>query len=176
MPMHVEQNTLASEDDSRFGALVAGYLERGHGPITISARSVDLRGAVPENLRRVRDRLLAAGVPASAIRVLITEQGAPDGVTLSYERYEVQLPTCGDWSGKAVYDPYNDVHSNFGCAMQHNVGAMVADPADLVRKRDTSPAEAGASDRVVQRYRAGQPTGAVPNPSQSLGASGTSQR
>src|SRR5579885_862920 len=120
MPVNVVQDTLAGDEEARLAPLVASYLDRGHGPITISARSPDLRAGVPDSLRRVRDRLLAAGVPASAIRVLITEQGGSDAVTISYERYEVQVPTCGDWSGPAVYDPYNDVHPNFGCAMQRN--------------------------------------------------------
>jgi len=175
MPVHVVQDTLADDEEARLAPLVASYLERGHGPITISAGSQDLRAGVPESLRRMRERLLAAGVPASAIRVLITEQGS-DAVTVSYERYEVAVPICGDWSGPAVYDPYNDVSSNFGCAMQRNVGLMVADPADLVHKRDSSPSDAANSDRVVQRYRAGQPPGGVPNPQQLLGASGFSPR
>jgi pilus assembly protein CpaD len=174
MPVHVVQDSLADDEEARLAPLVASYLERGHGPITISARSPDLRAGVPENLRRMRERLLAAGVPASAIRVLITEQGGSDAVTVSYERYEVAVPICGDWSGSAVYDPYNDVHSNFGCATQRNVGLMVADPADLVRKRDSS-SDAQSSDRIVQRYRAGQPPGAIPNPQQLLGASGQSR-
>lgn len=176
MPVHVEQDTFADDEGSRFAPLIAGYLERGHGQITISARSPDLQRGAPENLRRVRERLLAAGVPASAIRVLVTEQGAPDAVTVSYERYEVQLPSCGDWSKSLSFDPYNEVHPNFGCAMQHNVGAMVADPADLVRKRETTPTDAQNSNRVIERFRAGQPPGSVPNPPQILGASGFSPR
>src|SRR5258708_31949418 len=175
MTVQAEQDTLADDEDSRFAPLIAGFLERGHGQITIAARAPDLRRGAPENLRRVRERLLAAGVPASAIRVLVTEQGAPDAVTVSYERYEVQLPTCGDWSKSLSFDPYNEVHPNFGCATQHNIGAMAADPADLIRKRESDPADAQNSNRVIERYRAGQPPGSVPNPPQFLGASGLSR-
>src|SRR5258708_7868821 len=67
MPVHVEQDTLADDEDSRFAPLIAGFLERGHGQITIAARAPDLRRGAPEHLRRVRERLPAARGPATAI-------------------------------------------------------------------------------------------------------------
>lgn len=174
MPLQMEHAALTGDEDARLSSLVAGYLDRGHGPITISSRVSAPNGPIPENLLRVRKRLLAAGVPASAIRVLLTDQGAADTVVVSFERYEVTLPTCGDWSSPPTHDPLNDVSSNFGCAWQRDLGLMAADPADLVRKREPSAPDTRNADRVIQRYRAGQAPGSVPNPLQLRGAAGQS--
>jgi pilus assembly protein CpaD len=153
-----------SNDQLRLASLVAGYLDRGHGPITIVA---------PAEPREIRDQLVAAGVPTNAIRTVVSEAGAGNAVTLRYERYVAMLPQCGDWTGSTSRNPLNDVHSNFGCAMQNNLGVMVADPADLVRMRDASATDTQNANRVIQRYRAGEPPAAIPTPLQSSGAAGT---
>lgn len=165
----------AGDEEARFNAAVAGYLDRGHAPITISAPRPARPGAgLPAAIAAVKDRLIAAGVPAADIRIALTRQGSPEVVTVSYERYEAVLPTCGDWTSSPSYNPYNDVSSNFGCALQRDVGLMVADPADLVRARPAAPTDAQNATRVIQRYRAGTPTGSVPNPLQGSSTSGTS--
>ena len=83
-------------------------------------------------MEQLRQRLIAAGVPASAIRLQLASEGEPDTVTLSYERYTALVPTCGDWSAQMDFNPLNIDYPGFGCAQQHNLGVMVADPADLV--------------------------------------------
>lgn len=157
----------ANDEETRFNALVAGYLDRGHAPITVSAP----RAARSAGAEAVRARLIAAGVPPRDIQVALTEQGSSDIVTVTYERYEAVLPTCGDWSSPPGYNPYNDVSSNFGCALQRDIGLMAADPADLVHARQAAPVDAQNASRVIQRYRAGAPTWGTPNPPQAYGNS-----
>lgn len=162
----------AGDEELRFNGLVAGYLDRGHAPIVISARGPAQAGAaLPPGLAAVRDRLVAGGVPARDIRIALTDQGAPDVVTVSYQRYEALLPTCGDWTSAPSYNPYNEASSNFGCALQRDIGLMVADPADLVRARPAAPTDGQNASRVIQKYHAGQPTWVTPNPPQAIGAS-----
>lgn len=161
-----EPGMLVVEDEFRLSRLVAGYLERGHGPIFVATAS-------PRHGEALRLRLMAAGIPASALAVLPADRGASDSVTFRYDRFHVTVPQCGDWGSNPSVDRSNDVHSNFGCALQRDFGLMVADPADLVRMRDTLPTDAQNSGRVLQKYRTGQPPGAVPNPLQSSGAAGT---
>lgn len=132
----------------RFDTLVAGYLDRGHGPLTIS-------GAAPSQQQAVRTRLIAAGVPASDIRIETAARAAPSTVTLSYERYNVVLPTCGDWSAPMQYNPANTDYPEFGCAMQRNLGLMLADPGDAASMRAPQPADAQNLDRVIRAYRTG---------------------
>ncbi|HTO85081.1 MAG TPA: CpaD family pilus assembly lipoprotein [Methylomirabilota bacterium] len=162
----------AGDEEQHFNAVVAGYLDHGHAPITVSApRPARSTASVPPGAEAVRARLIAAGVPARDIQVALTEQGSPETVTVSYERYEAVLPTCGDWTASLSHDPYNDVAPNFGCALQRDIGLMAADPADLVRARPAAPTDAQNAGRVIQRYRVGAPTWATPNPPQTYGNS-----
>jgi pilus assembly protein CpaD len=163
--------SFANDEEQHFNTLVAGYLDRGHAPITVSAPRAARSNGVSAGAEAVRARLIASGVPARDIHVALTEQGSPDIVTVSYERYEAVLPACGDWSSDPSYNPYNDVSSNFGCALQRDIGLMAADPADLVRARPAAPTDAQNAARVIQRYRAGAPTWATPNPPQAYGNS-----
>lgn len=170
--VHVAGTRVAfvDDEDTSFTKTVAGYLDGGHGPLTISAPRV-AGGRLPSTLAAVRMRLLAAGVPPADIQETMTAQGSPDVVTLSYQRYEAVVPTCGDWTSSLSYDPYNTVSSGFGCAVQRDIGLMAADPADLVRARPTAPSDGQNASRVIQKYRAGLPTAATPNPAQITGNS-----
>ena len=139
-----------------FDALVEAYLDRGHGPISISGLAPAARGTsrAPARMEQLRQRLIAAGVPASAIRLQFASEGAPDTITLSYERYTALVPTCGDWSAGMDFNPLNTDYPNFGCAQQHNLGVMIADPADLVSMRRAQPSDTANVERVIRAYRA----------------------
>lgn len=163
--------TLAAQDEARLNALLAGYLDRGHGPLTLIAGTQANAPSFAE-LEVVRDRLMAAGVPENAIRLVGLSQVPASTITLSYERYNVMVPTCGDWSSHAGRDHSNNVHSNFGCANQRMMGLMVADPADLVRMRDAATTDTQVMNRVIQRHRKGDPTAATPTPLQTQGGAG----
>jgi pilus assembly protein CpaD len=139
-----------------FDTLVDAYLDRGHGPITISGRAPAPRvnSLVPVRMQELRQKLIAAGVPASAIRFQLASEGQPDTITLSYERYIAVVPTCGDWSAPMDFNPNNVDYPGFGCAQQHNLGVMIADPADLVSARRALPSDTTNTERVIRIYRA----------------------
>ncbi len=170
LPLATPQS-LSPEDEARLAVLVKSYLDRGHGPVTVATGMADREAEV----RAMRQRLIAAGISASAIRMVMVEDGSADGITISYDRYTTVQPNCGDWSSSPSFNPYNQAHSNFGCAQQRNLGVMVADPADLVRMRDPAPTDAQNSNRVVQRYRAGEPTNATYSPLQNSNGNVTSK-
>jgi pilus assembly protein CpaD len=57
--------------------------------------------------------------------------------------------------------PADDDHSNPeaispGCVSAANLGAMLADPADLIRGRPLGPADGQRAAKAVEVYRAGQ--------------------
>jgi len=144
--------TAPASSSETFDTLIAGYLDRGHGPLTVA-------GAPPQ-LQAMRARLIAAGVPASAIQVE-PARAAPGAVTLSYVRYSVVPPNCGtDWSAPMQFNPANSDYPAFGCAQQHNLGLMLADPADIASMRAPAPSDAQNTDRVIRAYRAGNVTDA----------------
>jgi pilus assembly protein CpaD len=152
-----------------FDTLVQGYLDRGHGPITIAALAPPRgTGPTPARIEQLRQRLIASGVPASAIRVMMTEEGAPNTVTLSYERYSAVLPTCGDWSSPMDFNPINTAYPNFGCVQQRNLGLMVADPADLVSMHQAQPSDTANTERLMKDYRGVVPPVTAPVATESV--------
>jgi pilus biogenesis lipoprotein CpaD len=66
---------------------------------------------------------------------------------------EVNLPGCPDWSRDPGFDPLNLPLSNLGCANAHNLGLMVADPADLLPRRALAPADGTREAEAIVRYR-----------------------
>jgi pilus assembly protein CpaD len=50
--------------------------------------------------------------------------------------------------------------SNFGCGVNSNIAAMVADPVDLIHGREGAAAvDAATAAKAVQMYRNAPPTG-----------------
>lgn len=76
-------------------------------------------------------------------------------------RMTASVPGCPDHSRGNGSDLFASTSSNFGCAINSNIAAMVADPGDLVRGQPgttaTDPATATKAIRVLQ---ATPPTGA----------------
>jgi pilus assembly protein CpaD len=155
----------AGPQQQRFKTLVEGYLDRGHGPLTIEGGGATQAAAQTATLRMemLRRRLINAGVPSRDIRLQLASEGAPDTITLSYERYTAVLPTCGDWSSNLAFNPNNSDVPNAGCAQQRNLGEMVDDPADLVSAHPAAEPDQQSADRVIHAYRTGAVTESVKN-------------
>lgn len=173
----------------RLAAVVSGYLELGHGPLTITASipSPAASALAETRIAALRQRVIAAGVPAASIGTATVTGGEPDTITLSYEQFVAVVPSCGDFSTSLSFNPDNRLYPNFGCAEQRNLGEMVADPADLVRAVAPLPTDTSNAMRVISAYHSGQ----APNVTQgsleqsadqnaasgsSVGAAGSSTR
>jgi pilus assembly protein CpaD len=79
---------------------------------------------------------------------------------VSYLRFVAQPPPCGNWSTNLAEEPMNVPYPDFGCANQHNLGAMVANPADLLGPRSETARDSERRDQVFTKYVKGEPTGA----------------
>ena len=86
---------------------------------------------------------------------------APDGtVRLIVRRASAKVPGCPDWSTKSETDPELGTSSNFGCGVNSNLAAMVANPEDLVRGQTSdSELRTATSNRAIATYREKVPTG-----------------
>ena len=85
---------------------------------------------------------------------------APGTVRVVVTRTSASVPNCPDYS--RVYQPdYSaSTTSNFGCATNKNLAAMVADPSDLVRGEPGSPtADPNTSSKAIGALRSAAPTG-----------------
>lgn len=94
------------------------------------------------------DSAVAGSAPQGAVRLIV-------------RRSTASVPGCPDWSAKQETEMTLGTSSNFGCGVNGNLAAMVANPEDLVRGQSTdSNLRTATSNRAISTYRDKQPTGA----------------
>jgi pilus assembly protein CpaD len=154
---------LLPDDAARFDGFVADYLSRGSGSISVSAP----QGAgSPAALSYFGARLFEMGVPRS--RILVGTRNDGDArVEIGFIAYAARTDTCGDWSDDSSDTFRNRTSKNFGCAVQHNIAAQVADPRDLIEMRPSDPADAARRAQVLDNYEKGKVTAAEKTNDQS---------
>lgn len=154
---------LAAEELRRLDRLVADYERRGEGVIEVSVASVgpDDRAAATFG-KTVASELAQRGVPADKVGLRFHEAapGQPKA-RLSYRQYVARVPECGNFSSSTTFDAANAQTPNFGCAIERNIGLMVADPRDLDRMRPADDVDAVRSSDVLAKYRRGEATGSA---------------
>jgi pilus assembly protein CpaD len=130
------------------------YLENGSGAIAIAPSR-----RYPAATGYVTDRLVEIGVPRNRIMIAAApSSNAGDDVNVSYIRYQAHAEACGDWSVNLGSTSANKVSPNLGCATQHNLAAMVADPRDLVSPKPMDPDDTKRRLTVLDKYRKGEVT------------------
>ena len=68
-------------------------------------------------------------------------QGAipPGSVRVVVSRARAEVPNCPNWSVPAQPNTNNRTMSNFGCGVNSNIAAMVANPEDLIHGPEGDP-------------------------------------
>ena len=75
-------------------------------------------------------------------------------------RATASVPGCPDWSAKSDMNYNNGLSPGFGCAVNGNLAAMVADPQDLLEgKKGTGETVIATSNKAISTYRDTAPTG-----------------
>jgi pilus assembly protein CpaD len=98
--------------------------------------------------------LVTSGAPVTAGAV------QPGAVRVIVARRRAVVPGCPNWSVKSQPDWDNKTMSNYGCSVNTNIAAMVADPEDLVHGREgTAVSDTQAATKAVDMYRTKEPTG-----------------
>jgi len=97
----------------------------------------------------------------------------PGTVRVIASRSTASVPGCPDWSEDGSDAATSEMtSSNFGCSINSNLAAMIANPDDLIVGRDGSSAGSSTTaTRAVGSYRTRQPTGTGPLPSTSPSSS-----
>ena len=140
------------------------------GGIIIDLPSGTANAAAAANaLQEVRGILTNMGVPPHDIQVRPYRPSDPRTLAtmrLNYPRMVASAGPCGMWPHDL--GPTNDrEHSenleywNFGCTSQHNLAALVENPADLVQPRGEGPAYTPRRTTVFEKYRQGVATGTI---------------
>lgn len=154
---------LLPDEAAKLDAFVADYLSRGSGSISISApKGQDSTEAI----RYFGTRLFEMGVPRSKILVG-THDGPDQRVQIGFIAYSAHTAPCGDWSENLANTADNTTGKNFGCSVQANIAAQVADPRDLIEMRPTDPSDAARRGVVLDNYEQGKVTAADKTKDQS---------
>jgi pilus assembly protein CpaD len=75
-------------------------------------------------------------------------------------RSSASVPGCPDWSAKSDMNYTNAMSPNYGCAVNSNLAAMVADPQDLLEgKKGAGETLIATSNKAIATYREAEPTG-----------------
>jgi pilus assembly protein CpaD len=106
-----------------------------------------IEGAVA---RAAADRGLTIDGPAP----VTSGQVAPGMIRVVVTRSSASVPSCPDFSVDHDRNYNASNHSNYGCSVNSNLAAMIADPEDLVRGRDNKRLDANSGKNAVAGYRA----------------------
>lgn len=114
--------------------------------------------------------LLSEGTPVTSGYV------DPGKVRVVVTRSRAHVPGCPDWSDQVASNLRNATSDDYGCAVNANIAAMVADPQHLLRGAEGSgETVVMSSTKAIETYRAATPTGKAGLPavsSQSAGSGG----
>lgn len=104
---------------------------------------------------------------ASRYGILLSDQApqtagyvTPGSARIVITRSKASVPSCPDWSAKNDFNPNNGLSSNYGCATNTNLAAMVANPEDLLHGAGTTGSTVVmSSSKAIDAYRKAEPTG-----------------
>ena len=136
--------------DDWFRSLQLGY---GDNIYVDGAYSDTVRGDVARVAGQY-GMLVSSGAPVTQGPV------APGSVRVVVSRSRAEVPNCPNWSVPAQPNYNNRIMSNYGCGVNSNIAAMVANPEDLIHGREGDPyVDAAAASRGIGVYYSTPPTG-----------------
>jgi pilus assembly protein CpaD len=84
----------------------------------------------------------------------------PGTVRVVVSRSTATVQGCPDWGTKSDTNMHNATASGYGCAVNGNMAAMVANPEDLVKGTNSSGiTTVMSSNKAIDSFRQAQPTG-----------------
>ena len=157
LPGMIDQDTAATET-TQLNGFISSYLSGGSGQLDIFVAG-ELVGQAEalEKGKWIVDHAMARGLRRDEVALMVDTE-ASGQVLISYVTHVVTVPECRNWYYESSHDLLNRSHPNYGCAMQRNIGLMIANPADLVEPRMAQSRDAVRDNLVIQRYRAGEVT------------------
>ncbi len=128
-----------------FDAMGLGYGDR------ISLDDPTASAAVKEDLAALAGRhglLVSEGSPVTAGYV------DPGQARIVVTRSTASVPGCPDWSANNEANEYNATYPGYGCAVNGNLAAMVANPEDLIQGQEgTGETVVTTSTKAIRAYR-----------------------
>jgi pilus assembly protein CpaD len=98
--------------------------------------------------------MVSEGAPVTAGAI------QPGSVRVVVSRRRASVPYCPNWSVPSQPNYDNRNMSNFGCGVNSNIAAMVANPEDLVHGREgTNVGNNQAGTKAIMLYKSTPPSG-----------------
>jgi pilus assembly protein CpaD len=157
LPGTIDQDMAATET-TQLNGFIGAYLSGGSGQLEIFVPGAG--GGQAEALDKgkwIVDHAMARGVRRDEVALMVDTE-ASGQVLISYVTHVVTVPECGNWYYESSHDELNRSHPNYGCALQRNLGLMIANPADLLEPRVAQSRDTTRDNLVIQQYRAGEVT------------------
>ena len=118
--------------------------------------SVDTQGTGPASRDAVAAVAARYGLLVDETPPLTQGAVAPGSVRVIVSRMTATVPGCPDFSRNRTTEFEGNSNSNYGCATNATLAAMIADPRDLVQGRsDSDSVVSNAAGRAITAYRAG---------------------
>jgi pilus assembly protein CpaD len=118
--------------------------------------------AAADSLREIYSIFAASGIPRRAIYVRSYHPSSASlaSIKINYSKLIASAGPCGLWPhdlGPSLDKSYdeNQPYWNLGCATQHNLAAMIDNPADLVQPRGETPAYEARRSVAIDKWRKG---------------------
>jgi pilus assembly protein CpaD len=141
------------------GARLAGWMESlrlsygDHIAIDDPAPDTRARGEIAAEVSHY-------GLQVSHDAPITSAPVTPGTLRVVISRSSASVPDCPDYSLHSEPNFNNDTSSNYGCAVNSNLAAMVANPADLVRGQPGSGTiDQQTSTKAIDAYRKAPVTG-----------------
>lgn len=150
-------------------AMEAGYGDRIAVDESAASNGRAARDAIAMLVAR-KGLLLAEHAPVTSGSI------QPGFIRVVITRSTASVPSCPNWSTRMTSNNTNSTTSNYGCATNSNIAAMVADASDLVRGQNSGENDPLTASKAIESYRTSPPTGAngLSNISPSGGGSSSS--
>ncbi|KPL69646.1 pilus assembly protein CpaD [Erythrobacter sp. SG61-1L] len=134
-----------------FKAMELGYGDR------VSIDDPMASTATREKIAEIAARygiLVSDGAPVTEGSVI------PGTARIVVTRSKASVPGCPDWGGRAASNYNNGTNDGFGCSVNSNLSAMVADPEHLIHgAKGTGETVIMTSNKAIASYRDQKPTG-----------------
>jgi pilus assembly protein CpaD len=146
--------SLPPNEQARLDAWFRG-LDLGYGD------AIYVDGAYADGARADVNRVASRyGMLVSAGSPISQGNASPGSVRIVVSRTRASVPSCPNWSVPSQPNWANQTMSNFGCGVNSNMAAMIADPNDLVWGREGNGyGNADLGSRAIRSYRNAKPTG-----------------
>jgi len=123
--------------------------------------AIENPGQNPAVTNAIRDLAARYGLMIADAAPATAGMLQPGQARVVITRTSASVPGCPDWSAQSDMNYTNGTSPNFGCSVNGNLAAMVADPQDLLEgKKGTGESVIATSNKAIATFREATPTGA----------------